>query len=277
MSIKPSTWSRIGDFTHVALIINASIFAYAVVVHNDSGIFDPVWQPEGFCVANRETPFWNSHDLCLYFDTVFALVHGLLYLALRNYPGMDPANELVKFNILGVAGHGFGHGAIAKAMREGVESSGLDQTGLDTIFSKSPIEIVVKMIPFLIFWIFLLKATMPSAKMNVILPMTAASIAGNVLVPQQFGFTYVQTVLLLAFSVNQLLRPSNEKEFAYALFPMIAGFPVSVIAWIESTMCSKGVLDIGGHLIYDAYIPLASMAFYMIYWAVSGSAKPKSL
>ena len=211
----------------MALILNASIFAYAVVVHNDSGIFDPVWQPEGFCVSNRDIPFFNSHDLCLYFDTVFALVHGFMYLALRNHPGMDPANELVKFNILGVLGHGLGHGAIARQMREGVVTSGLDQTGLETMSTKTPIEILMSMIPFLVFWIFLLKATMPSAKMNVILPMTAASLAGNVLVEQRFGFTYVQTVLLLAFSVNQLLRPSNEKGFAYALFPMIAGFPVS--------------------------------------------------
>jgi len=73
-------------------------------------------------------------------------------------------------------------------------------------------------------------------------------------------------------------------------------------------MCSKGVIDIGGHckyleevtllasytmstlilltccclychtiVIYDAYIPLASMAFYIIYWAVAGSQKQKTL
>ena len=67
-------------------------------------------------------------------------------------------------------------------------------------------------------------------------------------------------------------------------------------------MCSKGVIDIGGHcksreilflflttlnlyslylisqtVIYDAYIPLGSMAFYMIYWAVADVQKEKSI
>lgn len=199
-------------------------------MYNDSDLFDPVWQPEGFCVSNRETPYWNSHDLCLYFDTIFALLHGVIYFALRNQPGMDPANELVKFNILGVLGHGLGHGAIAKAMRDGITPDS-SETGLETMMGQPPVEVVMRLLPFLVFWVFLLKATMPTAKMNVILPMSFVSMFGNALVPQQFGFTYVQTLLLLAFSVNQLLRPPNEKGLAYGLFPLIAGFPVSKWKW----------------------------------------------
>jgi len=216
-----------GDLTHLALILNASVFAYAVIMHNDSDLFDPLWQPEGFCVSNREVPYWNSHDLCLYFDTIFALLHGLVYLGLRNTPGMDPANELVKFNILGVLGHGLGHGAIAKGLRDGVQVADSSETGLDMMMDQSPLKAVMTLAPYLVFWILLLKATMPTAKMPVILFMTVVSMIGNALIPQRFGFTYVQTVLLLAFSVNQLLRPLNEKGVAYALFPIIAGFPVS--------------------------------------------------
>lgn len=286
MGVQPSTtWSRIGDLTHLALILNASAFAYAVVMHNESDLFDPVWQPEGFCVANRDVPYMNSHDLCLYFDTIFALIHGLVYLGLRNQPGMDPANELVKFNIIGIMGHGLGHGAIAKGIRDGINassSSAEDSTssglsGFEIMQSLSFLEAIKTMIPYVIFWILLMKATMPTAKWSVVSLMTALSFVGNIFVPERFGFTYVQTVLLLAFSIHQLLRPSSEKGFAYALFPIIAGFPVSkyycivgtavlmmccsmltpyfhvivgVIAWIESTMCSKGVIDIGGHCKY---------------------------
>ena len=214
-----------GDLTHLALILNASVFAYAVVMHNESGLFDPVWQPEGFCVSNRETPYWNSHDMCLYVDTIFALLHGLVYLGLRKKPGMEPANELVKFNILGVLGHGLGHGAIAKGLRDGVQTS--DLTGLDIMMEQSPLERIVMLAPYVIFWIFLLKSSMPAAKFPVICFMTVVSMIGNAMIPNRFAFTYVQTVLLLAFSVNQLLRPASEKAFAYALFPLVAGFPVS--------------------------------------------------
>jgi hypothetical protein len=210
----------------VVLILNASIFAYTVVMHNDSKIFDPVWQPDGFCVSNKDVVYWNSHDLCLYFDTVAAVLHGILFLALKDSPGMGPANELVKFGILGVFGHGLGHGAISKAIRDGVTPE--SDSGFDALSKMTAMEAITRLFPFLLFWVFLLKASMPKTSLNVILPMTAVSTFFNILTPQRFGFTYVQTVLLLAFSVNQLLRPANEKDSpSYALYPVIVGFPVS--------------------------------------------------
>ena len=215
-----------GDWSHVALILNASIFAYAVVVHNGSNIFDPVWRPEGFCVMNRDIPYWNSHDLCLYFDTAASVAFGLLYIALKNSPGMESANDLVKFGILGTFGHGLGHGAISKALREGKIPD--DTHSSASVMSDMPwTEAVVMLLPFLVFWIFLLKASMPQASLQVLLPMTLVSLVFNIMTPPQFGFTYVQTVLLLAFSLNQLLRPQKDKDFAYALYPIVVGLPLS--------------------------------------------------
>jgi hypothetical protein len=222
----------------VALILNTSIFAYTVVMHNDSKIFDPVWQPDGFCISNKDVIYWNSHDLCLYFDTIAAILHFLLFLALKDSPGMEPANELVKFGIMGVFGHGLGHGAISKAMRDGITPD-LDSsvTGLDEISKMSAIEAIYRLIPFLLFWILLLKASLPNASFTVILSMTAVSLFFNTMTPQRFGFTYVQTVLLLAFSLNQLLRPVSEKDSTYALYPVIVGFPIS--KWIKQLIvCS---------------------------------------
>lgn len=230
-------------------------------MHNDSELFDPVWKPEGFCVANRETPYWNSHDLCLYADTIFSLLHALVYLGLRNQPGMEPANELVKFNIVGVLGHGLGHGAIAKGMRDGLvggadEASSHD-SGFDVFMQQSLLEGCTTMLPYIVFWVLLLKATMPTAKTSVVLCMTLLSLVGNIFVPERFAFTYVQTVLLLAFSINQLLRPSKEKGFAYALFPIIAGFPVSKC----SDACDVSCLMLAHHdclLDYRPFFPLSS-------------------
>lgn len=82
------------------------------------------------------SPYWNSHDMCLYVDTIMAAVVGVLYFALKKSPGMDSgtlssvlcffdiswlesyslfsfvrtANMLVKGNILGILGHGIAHG-----------------------------------------------------------------------------------------------------------------------------------------------------------------------
>lgn len=197
-------------------------------MHNDSKIFDPVWRLDGFCVSNKDVLYWNSHDLCLYFDAIAAILHFLLFLALKGSPGMEAANELVKFGILGVFGHGLGHGAIAKAMRDGITpESDSSVAGLDAMLELSAMEAIYRLLPFILFWILLLKASLPKASFTIILPMTVVSIFFNTLTPPRLGFTYVQTVLLLAFSVNQLLRPVNEKDSTYALYPVIVGFPVS--------------------------------------------------
>lgn len=82
-----------------------------------------------------------------------------------------------------------------------------------------------------------------------------------------------------SFLVSQSVSEGVDFRFvAWVLWSILTKLVfIGVIAWIESTMCSKGVIDIGGHLIYDAYIPLASMAFYMIYWAAVQPSKQKTL
>lgn len=227
--------------------MNSLIFVYAVVFHNDSKIFDPVWQPNGFCVTNKDVPYWSSHDLCLYFDTAASIVVGILYWALKDSPGMDAANEVVKFNIPGIFFHGVAHGAIAKAMRDGITPDpDVPQFGFEVLSKLSILEIIFRMTPLVVFWVFLLKATMPKASLYVIIQMTAASMFFGFFTPRKFDFTYVQTVLLMVFSLSQLMRPSKEKDITYALYPLFVG-PIGVVAWIESTLCSKGVIDIGGH------------------------------
>merc|ERR1719215_259494 len=88
--------------------------------------------------------------------------------------------------------------------------------------------------------------------------------------PSRFGFTYVQTVLLLLFSTNQLLLPAEEKGRSYALFGIIVSFPVSLVGWVESTQCSVFVKDyLYGHLVYDAYIPCSMLFWYLWVFAVN--------
>ena len=183
---------------------------------------------------------------------------------------MEQANELVKFGILGVFGHGLGHGAISKAMRDGITSE-LDSssTALDAASELPALEAMYRLLPFILFWILLLKAALPNASSTVILSMTAVSTFFNTMTPQRLGFTYVQTVLLVAFSLNQLLRPVSEKNSVYALYPVIVALPVSAMAWIECTLCSKGVIGISGHLIYDACIPVSMIVFYATCWMMT--------
>lgn len=286
-----------GDWCHIAIIVNSLLFVYAAVFQNDSKIFDPVWRADGFCVSNKDVPYWNSHDLCLYFDTLACIVIAILYWALKEGPGMGAANELVKFNIPGILFHGIAHAALAKASRDGITPDPeTPQFGYEVLSKLSVSEIVYRMLPIVVFWLFLLKASMPKASLHVVIPMTAVSMLFEFFTPRKFDFTYVQTVLLMVFSLSQLTRPSKEKDFVYGLFPLLLG-PIGVVAWIESTLCSKGVIDIGGHckqawtsvlfnaaklifflfsiVIYDAFIPISIAVFYLTCWATAGQEKAK--
>jgi len=257
---------------HIVCLANAGIFAYTVVMHSTTlTLFDATWVPEGFCVSNREVPYWNSHDMCMYFDTVGSIIAGLCYLALKDTPGMGPANELVKFNVFGIFAHGLAHGAFGKAIRDNVVPENPSALIEDLLreYQEGNFEMlfgVVKyMLVLVIFWVGLLKASMPQSSVSkVVVPLALVSTILNMVVPPQFGFTFVQTVLLFAFSLNQLMRPTHEKTIEYARYPMYVGVPLSFISWLESTQCENFVIHYGGHLLYDAWVPISMITFYLV-------------
>ena len=231
-------------------------------------LFDSQWRQEGFCVTNRDVPFWNSHDVCLYVDTALALGVGLMYLAWRKDPGMEQANIILQTGIPGILLHGIGHGGLGKAIRDGTADLGEAQkTLMETTREKNetPQQFLISLLPLIAFWFFLSKASMPQVP-NVYIALAAGlAFARQLWLPGYFGFTYVQTILMLQFSANQLCRPRKEKDLSYFLYPAIVGLPLTLVGWMESTMCSTVVRDfLYGHVAYDAYIPLAMMVWYTI-------------
>lgn len=276
----------IGDTAHIISLVNVITFAVAVRYYRDDPLwkdqgFDPLWKDQGFCVMNPEVPYGSSHDLCLYADTFLAAVSYVVYLILRNEKGMKPANDLVKSNILGVFGHGIGHGAIAAGLRkEMVEAATTNITNTtatatdvvsltlwETLEFNSVLETLQQWAPLMIFWFFMIRAAMPKGSNSAVACVALASAVGQLGFPLHFGFTYVQSVLFIVFDFNEIWnKDREEKGFEHALYPILVGIPVGIIGWIESTLCSKGYILVGGHLIYDAYIPLSMLFFYMICW-----------
>ena len=264
-STKASSWTKVGDIIYLLVIANSLIFAYAVVFYNSSSIFDPLWRPEGFCVINRDTPHFNSHDLCLYVDIIGALVVGFLSWSLKDVHGMKTANDYVKISdAIGIFAHGVGHKLLSNQLNGGQTQENTGIGGEIVADSASSYETYLNAAFLLFFWMGLLKASIRSFPYRMLVPMAIVSSIFNSLVPEQFGFTFVQTVLLIAFSLNQLLRPNEEKSMAYALYPAMTGFPITLIGWLESTQCSGFVSRMGGHFIYDAYIPISIICFYVL-------------
>jgi len=198
---------------------------------------------------------------------------------------MERVNEIFGPSILGILAHGIGHGAVAHRMREMglptlAEEDDLDKTTIDENINERIMEINMmddilgvgevsergrNVFVMVCFWVGLMKAALPNLRMAPFAAMVLAAMAGQQFVDRQFAFTYVQTILLVAFSVNQLARKKEEKDFVYATHPMVVGVPVTFIGWIESTQCSAFVKDsFYGHLIYDGFIPVAMLVWYVV-------------
>lgn len=152
-------YKETGDAAHIFILTNAAIFAYAVVMHNESKIFDKVWRPDGFCISNKSVPHFNSHDLCLYFDTIGAIAAGMIYYFFNDTAGMGDANELVKNNIFGIFAHGLGHGQLSHAMiQTSVMTHSQSPQSLEDVFdiiaNASLMGLIQQFGPVLFFWTF---------------------------------------------------------------------------------------------------------------------------
>ena len=262
--------AKVGDISHYINLTSTILFfgfVFTLIENETSNFFDKQWKQDGFCVTNIDILYWNSHDLCLYFDTIATFVLAIVYYMLYQTNGMKSANELMYSGIPGVLFHGFGHGGIAYGLREGTD--GITATGDATIFDalreKTTQELVLGQLQFFAFWFMLLQASMPNFTYVKVLPFAILSQLFTICFSAKFGFTIVQTILLIAFSINQLARPKIEKDYAYSLYPMVVGIPLTVVGWMESTQCTKFVRDLlYGHLIYDAYIPISMLIFYIL-------------
>mmetsp|Transcript_11817 Transcript_11817/g.21842 ORF Transcript_11817/g.21842 Transcript_11817/m.21842 type:complete len:294 (+) Transcript_11817:138-1019(+) len=270
LSQQHEKYRRRGDIVYGVTLLNTLVFCVCVMFFKDNtSLFDSVWAKDGFCISNPTVPFWSSHDLCLYADLFLAAVCGVAYFILHNVEGMKPANDFVFIGIFGVVAHGLGHGGLGAILRDEKQQEilDLDVPFLSAIYDKPWAAFLWELFSvqgsYLIFWLFLLKASMPQTSMRVTLPLSVVSWLSALSVKPSFQFTFVQTILLIAFSLNQLCRKKEDKGFAYSLYGLIVSFPLVIVGWIESTMCSSTIIHVGGHLCYDAYIPLSMLAFYL--------------
>lgn len=264
-----SSFATLGDSAHWISMANTLLYAVAVVSFSQqTAIFDADWATNGFCITNRDSPYWTSHDWCLYVDTILSAVFGIIFLSLRKTPGMEVANHLVQNNIVGILGHGIGHAMIARGIRND-DVSNNDLTLLEILEQNDDANLKMILsygIPLLLFWLSLLKASLPDMSLPKIALLAIVVQAAQIYAPMQFQFTYVQTILLLAFSINQLTRPlqSHKQTFAYAMYPAMVALPLTFVGWLESTQCQSTIVQfLHGHVMYDAFIPLSSIAYYL--------------
>ncbi len=252
-----------------------------------SEFFDSDWVQHGFCVIQKDIPYWNSHDLCLYFDIILVCIGLLIYQSLKGMPipAMKSADDLMLFNLLGHLGHGIAHGFIAQKYRgvqheDGDVFNGSEHISFIQKFLQSDdqermkMEIMKHMAVSLGFWFALLKGIMPNITMMKLSITTIAVYIGGLFVKDVLGFAYVQAVLAVAFTTTQLILPREKKEFFYAV-SAVGSFFLSIIPWIESTACQSIAAKMGGHLMYDVAIPIMVIVTYCASWRHYSGMKVK--
>jgi hypothetical protein len=121
-----------------------------------------------------------------------------VWYAGHNEPGMDKANQLTFWAMIGAIGHGLTHELIANGKRMGYYPDDGDSTFVGPGFP--------------LFWIPLVIKTymMNTTKSRVVVTACLFQI-GSLFTPVKFGFSYAQMVLFAGLSFDQLFLPDNEK------------------------------------------------------------------
>ena len=252
-----------GNILHSSILAAGLLYAASVVYFTQSGrtgIFDESWRKDGFCIQNKDVPYWSSFDTCFYVDVLFSAILGCLYLSWRSRPGMEYCSEYVPMIIASTVGHGLAHEAMAYNFRSGATKGYTSGQMSDALFWQTLAFCVL-------FWLPLLKAALPKLSYSTVAILAAVVTYGPMLfgeLPVEHRFAYVQTVVTVAFHVSQLMLNSKEKQRReYWSMPLIAALPPIVTAWNEALGCNAFFRRMGGHVLYDASIIIGFIVFYM--------------
>lgn len=126
----------IGNIVNATVLVSSLVYAVAVVYlqfqshhhaldkqdnNNNTTvvvILDKQWKQDGFCIQNKDIPYWSSFDTCLYVDVIFSLALLAMYILWKNHDGMKKSSEIVPMVIVSTIGHGLAHGVMATKFRK---------------------------------------------------------------------------------------------------------------------------------------------------------------
>lgn len=252
-----SRW--LGDCINWAVLLNLLVYVL-VVGANHYRIIDvlsPSFTSDGFCVSNKQHSIYvQSHALCLYGDSAFAALLLLITL-LDKAPHAARAVQTIRPHILGVVVHGAAHMFLAHKF-ENASPEWLSKPPQQ----RSP-ELSQALALFGVLWMlwFAFMRSFHGWSTTAVLFATGYTAFHFTCVPGLFAFTYVNCLLILHNSLNNIFFLSNELDELYAATSLVA-VPVSVIAWLEATQCEQLIRPIGGHLVYDLSIPVSILILY---------------
>lgn len=262
--VESQSKHRSGNIVNAIALTNGLMFLLMIIAQERKwvNIISPAFLQDGFCVANKEySVFLQSHALCFYVDTAFALILWLLYATCKNSYHED-ALEPIRMSVLPTFGHGCAHMSLAVF---GTPSSG-------TLWDRpqTTAELALRSLILIGMWYLFIRAILGTkgGQLRVIILSSAYTLIHVFFIPARFGFTYVQTMLVVTYSLYGILK-EKKSEFYTATATFIS-LPVILVSWLEALACEAFYMHIGGHVWYDLTIPLSYCAYFLY---ISGTGK----
>jgi len=260
-------------FGNVCQAVGAvSVLLYTILVlffakpgQPGSELFDQQFVQDGYCIINKDIPYWSSHDLCFYWDVLLVMIGGIVYHALKDSgPAMKESDEIFKFTILSHLMHAMAHGFLGhhdRTMNEDEKTSSISEKYL----AMGMMELTMNVLVGLAFWFVMLKAIMYKTSNSSIALASIPAFAGIIFVRTNMTLGYVQAVIAMAAASEKLNDSKVEKNFDYCALS-VASMAISLVPWIESVACESVASKFGGHLMYDLSIPIFFMVAYVTSW-----------
>ena len=258
----PEAKFGIGNLANTVVLLNSLAFM-AVVILQEKGIIDVLstsFLEDGFCVAFKDKSVYvQSHMMCFYGDTAFTI---FLYALVQMKKGSvsDEALEPIKKNIFGIFFHGVGHASLALYGEKPKDVTPWEGTESGAEFARAALGLGL-------FWYAFMRGILGRdfGHLSVVCFTVFYTAVHLFLIVARFGFTYVQTALLVTAAIASMSK--DPKSQHYNAIALIINTPIGFVSWIEGIACDSFFKHIGGHLWYDLTIPLSMCAYY---WYVSG-------
>jgi len=260
-TIKDSTPNKrfIGDVVNGLVVVNTLVYiGFIAAQANGFGVeFSPSFAQDGFCVSNKDGPvLMQSHALCFYEDTIFAiLVWVLVNIIGKNMiPETDVA--LMTRYAFSTFVHGCAHLSLAYRDYAADPSDGTPTATWTPNFK--PLRVGT----LLMFWSAFMSVLNPEHSLNKKIMQSLFWTTVHLFVPRLYAFTFVHCVLVMVFSIKNMQE--KEVDRFYNLRVPLLNIPNSIIAWMEAFACEKYLQPYGGHAIYDAFIPITMIAYIFV-------------
>jgi hypothetical protein len=281
---------ELGQVVHGACLV--AIFGYTLAVAAHAlgfatlSSFGEHWAEDGFCVSFKDDPMMNSHMLCMFADSTFALI--LLYISLTS---KKTGVREVRENVLSVFLHGMAHASLFFLSAPPPHGAGIDWSTEPPLLragtgdkqekyealaaaigvSSNLLLLLVALSQF-IFWFGFLATMTAWSRPLALVQSVLHAVALVSIVPPFWFFTYVNTFLFVNIVGSKMIvaaRPEGSPASGlrgrnHDIYACLVSLPILLATFGEPLFCDSFLFDWGGHVWFDSTIPVGVLVYYCV-------------